>query len=105
MIPPKEASMPPTDDQERSGNWVSREVEAMITAWERGAEVTAQEVLSRRAEVDTESAIRLIYEETCLRREAGQQVGTAEVVARFPRWRAELLALFECDRLIRSPRG
>jgi hypothetical protein len=77
----------------------------MITAWERGAEVTAQEVLDRRAEVDVESAIRLIYEETCLRREAGQRVGTAEVVARYPCWRTELLALFECDRLIRSPRG
>ena len=64
--------MPPTDEQERGGSWVSREVEAMITAWERGAEVTAQDVLNRRAEVDAESAIRLIYEETCLRREAGQ---------------------------------
>jgi eukaryotic-like serine/threonine-protein kinase len=47
----------------------------------------------------------VIYEETCLRREAGQQVGTAEVVAGFPRWADELHALFECDRLIRSPRG
>lgn len=97
--------MPLTDDPERGGGWVSREVEAMITAWEHGAEVTAQDVLDGRAEIDAESAIRLIYEETCLRREAGQQVGTAEVVARFPRWSAELLALFECDRLIRSPRG
>ena len=105
MIPPEEAGMPLTDDQERGGGWVSREVEAMIAAWERGAEVTAQDVLDGRAEVDAESAIRLIYEETCLRREAGQQVGTAEVVARFPRWGAELRALFECDRLIRSPRG
>ncbi len=105
MIPPREASMPLTDEQDHGGSWVSREVEAMITAWEGGAEVTAQDVLNGRAEVDTESAIRLIYEETCLRREAGQQVGTAEVVARFPRWRTELLALFECDRLIRSPRG
>ena len=58
----------------------------MVAAWGAGAEVTAQDVLAGRAEVDTESAIRLIYEETCLRREAGQQVGTAEVVARFPRW-------------------
>jgi serine/threonine protein kinase/tetratricopeptide (TPR) repeat protein len=77
----------------------------MVTAWGRGAEVTAQDVIDGRAEVDTESAIRLIYEETCLRREAGQPVGTDEVVARFPRWGAELRALFECDRLIRSPRG
>ena len=97
--------MPLTGDQEYERGWVSREVEAMITAWERGAAVTAQDVLDGRAEVDAESAIRLIYEETCLRREAGQQVGTAEVVARFPRWGGELRALFDCDRLIRSPRG
>jgi serine/threonine protein kinase/tetratricopeptide (TPR) repeat protein len=97
--------MPLLGDRECERGWVSREVEAMITAWERGAAVTAQDVLDGRAAVDAESAIRLIYEETCLRREAGEQVGTAEVVARFPRWGAELRALFDCDRLIRSPRG
>ncbi len=73
MTLPEEAGMPETHDHEPASSWVSREVEAMITAWERGAEVTAQDVLDRRAEIDAESAIRLIYEETCLRREAGQQ--------------------------------
>ncbi len=94
-----------TDDQGRGGGWVSREVEAMIAAWRHGANVTAEDLLDGGAEVDAECAIRLIYEETLLRREAGQKVGTAEVVARFPRWGAELHALFECDRLIRSPQG
>jgi eukaryotic-like serine/threonine-protein kinase len=83
---------------------VSREVEAMVAAWRRGARLTAHEILEGRAEIDAESAIRLIYEETCLRREAGQHVESAEVVGRFPRWATELKALFECDRLIRSPR-
>jgi serine/threonine protein kinase len=90
-------------DHASGGNWVSREVKAMISAWERGKKLTAEDVLGRHAEVDTESAIRLIYEETCLRRESGQQVGTAEVVARFPRWKSELAALFECDRLFQPP--
>jgi len=97
--------MPCSAEQESERGWVSREVEAMIAAWERGAQVTAQDVLERFAEVDDEAAIRLIYEETCLRREAGQQLATAEVVARFPLWGAELETLFECDRLIRSPRA
>jgi tetratricopeptide (TPR) repeat protein len=92
-------------DHASGGSWVSREVEALISAWERGKQLTAEDVLSRHAEVDTESAIRLIYEETCLRRESGQQVITAEVVARFPRWKSELAALFECDRLIQPPRA
>ena len=35
--------------------------------------------------LDDEAAIRLIYEEVCLRRESGQDVATTEVVSRFPR--------------------
>jgi eukaryotic-like serine/threonine-protein kinase len=96
--------MPISDEQACASGWVSREVEALISAWGRGVEATAFDVLAGRAEIDTESAIRLIYEETCLRREAGQDVGTDEIVARFPRWGAELRDLFECDRLIRSRR-
>ncbi len=103
MTPREESGMPLSDDQERGGSWVSCEIEAMITAREQGRTATAQDIIDRRAEIDAESAIRLIYEETCLRREAGQQAETAEIVARFPRWSAELQALFECDRLIRSP--
>ncbi len=105
MIPREEAGMAQTDLRQPAEGWVSREVQAMVRAWDLGAAVTAEDVLDGRAEVDAESAIRLIYEETCLRREAGQHVGTAEVVARFPRWGPELRALFECDRLIRSPGG
>ena len=96
--------MPISDEQVCASGWASREVEALISAWGRGVEATAFDVLDGRAEIDTESAIRLIYEETCLRREAGQDVGTDEIVARFPRWGAELRDLFECDRLIRSRR-
>jgi eukaryotic-like serine/threonine-protein kinase len=94
-----------THEHEPGAGWVSHEVEAMVAAWAHGAAVTAQDVLDGRAEVDSESAIRLIYEETYLRREAGQSVATSEVVARFPRWGQELKAIFECDRLIRSPGG
>jgi serine/threonine protein kinase/tetratricopeptide (TPR) repeat protein len=101
---PLEAAMPKSDEYFCASGWASREVEALISAWGRGVEATALDVLDGRAEIDTESAIRLIYEETCLRREAGQDVGTDEIVARFPRWGAELRDLFECDRLIRSRR-
>ncbi len=94
-----------TDVQDSAHRWVSREVEAMEAAWASGGGITAEDVLAGRPDVDPECAIRLIYEETCLRREAGQNVATSEIVARFPRWGSELRALFECDRLIRSPRG
>ena len=51
--------------------------------------------------MSTEAAIRLIYEEVCLRRDAGQEVGTAEVVRRFPQWKEELEVLLGCDRMLR----
>ncbi len=105
MTTTEDADMQQTQDQQPGEGWVTREVEAMATAWEAGADLRAEDVLAAHGDVDTESAIRLIYEETCLRREAGRHVGTAEVVARFPRWGEELQALFECDRLLRSPGG
>jgi hypothetical protein len=46
-------------EEESPAGWVSRQVEAMITAWGNGTEVTARDVLDSRAEVDSESAIRL----------------------------------------------
>ena len=86
---------------QRHGNGVlTRQVAAMAAAWGRGETMTAADVLARFPELDTESAIQLIYEEVCLRRESGQQVDTAEVVQRYPRWEEELRALFDCDRLI-----
>ena len=106
MILPEEAGMPLTDEQEPGrGLGLARGRGHDRGLGARRASSRPRTCSSGRAEVDAESAIRLIYEETCLRREAGQSVATAEVVARFPRWGAELRALFECDRLIRSPRG
>ena len=65
--------------------WTSRQVEAMAEAWARGDRVEAATVLAARPDLDDESALRLIYEEVCLRREAGLAVETTEVVARYPR--------------------
>src|SRR6059058_2312924 len=86
------------------GEWASRQVAAMAAAWERGEHITAGEILRRYPELDTEAAIRLVYEEVCLRREAGLEVDTAEVVRQYPRWADELQDLFDCDRLL-GPSG
>jgi serine/threonine protein kinase/tetratricopeptide (TPR) repeat protein len=83
--------------------WVSRQVAVMATAWERGDRVTAAELIARHPELDTEAAIRLIYEEICLRREAGLAVDLDEVIRRFPRWANELRDLLDCDRLLGVP--
>ena len=46
--------------------------------------------------------VRLIYEEVCLRREAGQDVATTEVIRKYPLLGgADLEPLLGCDRLLR----
>ncbi len=80
--------------------WVSRQVRAMAAAWARGERITAQELLKQYPGLNTGKAVRLVYEEVCLRREAGEQVCTAEVMTRFPQWKDELELLLSCDRLL-----
>ena len=87
--------------REPRGSWASRQAEAMASAWSRGERISAQELLARHSEIDDEAAIRLIYEEVCLRRESGQDVATTEVLNRFPRWKDELEVLLGCDRMLR----
>jgi serine/threonine protein kinase/Flp pilus assembly protein TadD len=76
------------------------EVEEMAAAWRRGERPRAEDILARHPGLDDEAAIRLIYEEVCLRQEAGLPVDPAEVADRFPRWRAELELLLDCHRLM-----
>lgn len=94
------AAHPPTPT-----GWVTREVEALAAAWARGEAATARDAIARRPRLDAESAVRLIYEEVCLRREAGEDVPTGEVVALHPAWADDLRGLLACDRLIREPGG
>src|SRR5207253_2612166 len=81
--------------------WASQQVAAMVDAWAGGEHVKADDLLAAHPGIDTESALRLIFEEVCLRREAGLEVDTTEVVGRYPQWRGELRALFDCERLLR----
>jgi eukaryotic-like serine/threonine-protein kinase len=77
-------------------------VEAFAAAWERGERPSAEAFLDRhpRFTLEPEAAIRLIYEEVCIRKGEGQEVRLSELVRRFPRWQNELEVLLDCDRLI-----
>ena len=77
----------------------------MAAAWDRGERMTAAEILERHPDLDTEAAIRLIYEEVCLRREAGLVVDTdGRPLAAIPGGATRLQDLLDCDRLL-SPSG
>ena len=85
----------------RNSEWISREVRALASAWSRGERVCAEDLLARHPGLGDEAAIRLIYEEVCLRRESGDDIATTEVVNRFPHWKDELEVLLGCDRMLR----
>jgi serine/threonine protein kinase/Flp pilus assembly protein TadD len=76
----------------------------MAADWRRGECRPAEDYLARHAELldRPEEAVRLVYEEICLRQECGQEVAADELVRRFPRWSAELAVLLDCHRLMQS---
>jgi serine/threonine protein kinase/Flp pilus assembly protein TadD len=83
---------------------VERLVGEMGEAWRRGERPAAEGYLETHPELcdQPEAAVRLVYEEVCLRQEAGESVETAELARRFPRWAAELAVLLDCHRLMQG---
>jgi serine/threonine protein kinase/tetratricopeptide (TPR) repeat protein len=76
----------------------------MVAAWRRGERPVAEEFLARHPELGDDAAIRLIYEEACLRQEAGLPVDPAQIAKRFPEWRRELEVLLDIQRRLESER-
>lgn len=92
----------PHEDEEL----LSRLAREMTERWQRGEQVPAEEFLNRCPELWTRSdaALRLIYEEICLRQDHGQANAALQVMERFPQWRSELRLLLDCHRLL-EPQG
>ena len=86
----------------RPARWRREQVDEMVAAWRRGERPLAEEFLARHPELGEDAAIRLIYEEVCLRQEAGLAVDREAIARRFPRWREELEVLLDCQRLMES---
>jgi serine/threonine protein kinase len=75
----------------------------MAESWQRGIPVRAEVFLERHPELRrSRDAVRLIYEEVCLREERGPPVAMAELAERFPQWVEELTVLLDCDQVMRS---
>ena len=77
----------------------------MVAAWKRGERPPAERFLEGRPGLDDEAAIRLIFEECCLRQEAGMAVDPLELSRRFPGWWPDLELLLDCHRLMGSAEG
>jgi serine/threonine protein kinase/Flp pilus assembly protein TadD len=88
-----------------SGSLATCQVDEMVAAWRRGERPVAEDFLARHPELGPDAAIRLIYEEACLRREVGLEVDYEAIVRRFPQWRAELGLLLKCQQLMETPPG
>jgi serine/threonine protein kinase/Flp pilus assembly protein TadD len=74
----------------------------MARRWREGERVLAEEYFAQHPELrtDPEAATELIYEEICLRYQHGEGAATADVLDRFPQWRAQLQVILDCHQLL-----
>jgi tetratricopeptide (TPR) repeat protein len=86
-----------TSDAEPSD--VDALVAEMAAGWRAGNRPNAETFLNRRPELwdRPEAALELIAEELILRSEFGQPVTRDELAARFPKWRAQVEILIDCQ--------
>jgi serine/threonine protein kinase len=79
-------------------------LDEMGASWRSGERALAEEFLARHPHVanDREAAVRVIYEEICLREEQGEGMPSVEVMGRFPEFRKELEVLLGCHRLFQD---
>jgi tetratricopeptide (TPR) repeat protein len=81
--------------------------EDMVARWRQGERPLVEEYLSNRPELNDqpEAALELIAEELALRAEHGEPINAEEFAARFPRWRARVQVLLDCQRILGARPG
>ena len=84
--------------------WDQLEVEVLreMAAAYRDGPVRAEDWIERHPEISRqpELAVRVIYEEVCLREDRGERVDFEEIFGRFPQWHDALKVLLDCHRLV-----
>ncbi len=75
----------------------------MTDEWRAGKGRPAEDWLAEYPELTAspEQAVRIIYEEYCLRDERAEKLDPEEFYRRFPQWRDELAVAIECHSLLR----
>jgi serine/threonine protein kinase len=86
------------------GGILAAALERMVDQWQAGQPRPAEKWLADYPELnaDPEAAVRIVYEECCLREEHGEQVESAELYRRFPQWQEALAVVLDCHRLLRN---
>jgi eukaryotic-like serine/threonine-protein kinase len=79
-------------------------LQKMADQWRSGKVVKAEQLLADFPQIsaDQEAAVRVIYEEFCLREERGETPDTTEFYGRFPQWHDALAVVLECHHLLRG---
>ncbi len=95
---------PETPNLPRGDEPAAELARAFNDAWARGDCRSLEQFLARRGELQLDAAagVQLVCEEICLRQEAGETIDPAEIVGRFPQWRAELELLLACHGLFQD---
>jgi serine/threonine protein kinase/tetratricopeptide (TPR) repeat protein len=92
-------------DKNGCDDLAARLAEEMIRRWQAGERPGAEEFLERHPKLreNTEAALRIIYEEVCLRQEVGDPLPAAALFRRFPQWQEQLKKLLDCHQLLDVP--
>src|SRR5262245_22016375 len=74
----------------------------MARRWGLGERPPAADLLADAPHLadSVDAVMGLVYEELALRQRYGKPAEAADLVRRFPRWRAELRVLLDCHRLL-----
>lgn len=82
-------------------------IRQMAEAWRSGNMAPAEHWLDAHPELraNSQSGVRIVYEEICLRQEQGEKVDSTEFYRRFPDWQSELEVLMDCHRLVEVERS
>lgn len=93
---------PPFDGPDTIESEAERLAGALAEDWRAGRRRRVEDVLESHPEIrdHPRAAVRLIYEEICLRQDEGPEASEVEVLGRFPRYREELRLLLAGHHLL-----
>jgi serine/threonine protein kinase/Tfp pilus assembly protein PilF len=100
---------PPSTVRCRPGVWEEPRTAArqladlIVRRWHAGEEPpNAEKYLQLHPELleYPEAGVHLVYEEACLRREAGEEQAYQSALDRFPQWRSQLEVMLQCHSLM-----